>query len=360
MNTQRLISTFCELVKIPSESPNDQEFISYVERYLRFEGCKTQLDSYGNLIAKFPAKNSKNKNAIAFCCHADTVKPGIGIKPIVDLEKGIIKSDGTTILGADDKAGIAEIIEVLRASEKHPPIEIILTRCEEIGSFGAKNLDYKLLDAKVAYVLDMDAPEEVVIGEATHIHLDVLYTGKAAHSGVEPEKGISAIGAAVNAVYHLKLGKLDHESTANVGVFQGGEARNIVPEYTKLQAECRSLDHEKALRIADEMEATFIKAAKETNAKVEVTKEIISKGYVLSKEDETVQAFCTALKKNGVTPDLRIITAGTDASCFNENGIKALVVGIGCRDIHSKNEYAIISEMEKITNVLISLLEDLA
>lgn len=360
MNTERLISTFCELVKIPSESPNDQEFLSYVEKFLKIEGSKTRYDAYGNLIIKFKAKNSDSKIPIAFCCHADTVKPGKGIKPIIDRDKGIIKTDGTTILGADDKAGIAEIIEVIRASEKHPPIEIVLTRCEEIGSLGAKNLDFSLIEAKDAYVLDMDSPEEVVIGEATHIHIDVTYTGKGAHSGVEPEKGLSALLTAVEAIHKMKLGRIDKESTANVGVIQGGEARNSIPETTKIMAECRSMDNKKALSIADEMESIFRTAAKDSGAKVEILRDVVSSGYVLPKDSKIVNTFVEALKKNNVKADIKTITAGTDAGAFNEHGINAVVVGIGCRDIHSKGEYAIISEMEKITNTLITLVEDLA
>lgn len=358
MNSKRLISTFCELVKIPSESPNDREFISYVEKYLKIEGAKSQLDSYGNLIVKFPALNSNSKRSVAFCCHADTVKPGIGIVPVI--KDGIIRSKGNTILGADDKAGIAEFIELIRACEKRPPVEFILTRCEEIGSLGARNLDYSLVDSKIAYVMDMDAPSEVVIGEATHIHMDVTYKGKAAHSGVEPEKGVSSVLGAVDALYNMKLGRIDEESTSNVGVFSGGEARNIIPEETKLEAECRSLSHEKALIIAKEMETQFINSANKTGTKVDIDTNIVSKGYLIDAGEEIVKRFTKALLKHNVEPDVKVITAGTDASCFNEHGIKSLVVGIGCRDIHSKEEYAIISEMETITKVLISLLEDMA
>ncbi|MEI6079563.1 MAG: M20/M25/M40 family metallo-hydrolase [bacterium] len=360
MDTERLISTFCELVKIPSESPDDKEFISHVEKFLRLEGAKTRKDAYGNLVVKFLAKNSKSKTPIAFCCHADTVKPGVGIKPIVDREKGIIRTDGTTILGADDKAGIAEIIEMIRAAEKHPPIEIIITRCEEIGSVGAKNLDFSLIESKMAYVLDMDGPQEVVIGEATHIHMDVTYTGRAAHSGVEPEKGISSIQAAVRAIYNMKLGRIDASTTANVGVFQGGEARNSVPEVTKLMAECRSLDDEKAFRIADEMKAIFTKASDEVGTKIDIVTDVISRGYKIPENSPIVELFLKALKKHNVKPDVQLIVAGTDASLFNEKGVAAVVVGVGCRDIHSKNEQAIISEMETTTNVLITLVEDLA
>ncbi|MFH1223748.1 MAG: M20/M25/M40 family metallo-hydrolase, partial [Pseudomonadota bacterium] len=296
----------------------------------------------------------------AFCGHADTVKPGIGIKPVVDMENGVIRSDGTTILGADDKAGIAEMIEMIRAAEKHPPVEFIFTRCEEIGSVGAKNLDFSLIDSKMAYVIDMDKPEEVVIGEATHIHMDVTYTGKAAHSGVEPEKGISSIQAAVRAIYNMKLGRIDEGTTANVGMFQGGEARNSIPEITKIMAECRSLVHEKALKVSEDMKSIFTKASEESGTKIDINTEIISKGYKISPDADIVKLFVTSLEKHGVKPEIQVIVAGTDAGLFNEKGVAAVVVGAGCRDIHTKGEYAVIKEMETMTKVLITLVEGLA
>jgi len=360
VNTERLINTFRELVKIPSESPDDKEFISFVEKIMKLEGAKTKKDAYGNLVAKFAAKKSQSKTPIGFCCHADTVKPGVGIKPIVDKEKGIIKSDGTTILAADDKAGIAEVIEMIRAAEKHPPIEVIITRCEEPGSLGAKNLDYSLIDSKMVYVIDEDSPDTVVIGEATHIHMDVTYTGRSAHSGCEPEKGISSIQAAVRAIYNMKLGRIDEESTTNVGIFQGGEARNSIPEITKIMAECRSLNHEKALKLSEDMISAFRKASDESGTKINIETNMVSHGYKISADTDIVKLFVTTLKKHNINPDVKYIVAGTDAGLFNEHNVPAVVVGAGCREIHTKAEYAIISEMETMTKVLITLVEDLA
>jgi tripeptide aminopeptidase len=164
MNTDRLVSTFCDLVKIPSETPDDREFISHLEKIFEKQGAKILKDDFGNLIAKFSAKDSSKKEPLAFCCHADTVKPGVGIEPVIDKEKGLISSKGNTILGADDKAGIAAILEMINSIKKAPPMEIIITRCEESGTLGSTNMDYKLIDSKIAYVLDEELVNEIIIG----------------------------------------------------------------------------------------------------------------------------------------------------------------------------------------------------
>ena len=231
MNKERLINTFCELVKIPSETPNDREFVSYLEKFFKKEGAQTSLDSYGNLVAKFSAKNSSSMEPIAFCCHADTVKPGAGITPVVENDR--IRSSGDTILGADDKAGIAILIEMVKSSSKHPPIEIIISRCEEIGTEGSANLDYSLIKSKIAYVLDEEEIAEIIIGAPTKLAFLVEFKGKSAHAS-EPENGVSSILAACKAISSMKLGRIDEESTANVGVIEGGEVVNGIPGNTKI------------------------------------------------------------------------------------------------------------------------------
>ncbi len=358
INTDRLVNTFCELVKIPSESSNEAQFIDYMDKFFKIEGAKTKKDAYGNLIARFASKNSNNKNILGFICHADTVKPGVGIRPIVESDK--IRSHGDTILGADDKAGLAEVIEMLRTAQKHPPIEVILTKEEEIGSLGSVNLDYSLVASKMAVVLDMENIDELVVGGPTLIIMDVFFKGKPSHAGMAPEKGISSIYAASKAISQLRLGKLDEESTANVGVIQGGEIRNGVPEHTKVMAECRSLDHEKALKIADEMEATFKKAGKEVGAEVKIDRRIPLKAYKLDVNTDIVKFAQEALISNGIKVKTTIIRGGTDATHFNSHGIPTAVLGVGYREEHSCTEYVIISDMEAMTHAMVDLVEKLA
>jgi len=358
VNVNEMLSTFCELVKVPSESPDDQKFIEYLDGIFKKLGGKTAKDSYGNLITKFDAKNSKSTTPIAFAAHADTVKPGIDIEPVI--ADGKIRPKGKTILAADDKAGITEIITMIRTAEKHPPIEIIITRGEEIGSFGALNLDYSMIKAKTAYVMDMDEPEGVIVGGPTYITLDVDYKGKASHAGMAPEKGISAIYAAAKAVSRLRLGRLDAETTANVGVFQGGEVRNGIPENTKILVECRSLKHEKALALAKEMEDIFKKASDEVGTQVVISQKIPLQAYFLPNDLPVINTAMAALKKHGVDAKTMIIMGGTDATHFNAHGISTAVLGIGARNAHTCEEYAIVDEMVTMSKVIKTIAEDFA
>ncbi len=253
--SDRMVEHFMEMVKIDSESGNEENFINYLKKQFEDLGGESVKDSYGNLVAKFPAKNSGKTEPILFSCHADTVKPGIGIQPVI--KDGVIRSAGDTILAADDKAGIAELIEALKTAETRPPLEIAISRQEEVGLHGVKNLDYSLISAKKGFLLDNDTLDTIVIGGPSYFAIDVSIKGKAAHAGMEPEKGINAILAAANAISALTLGRLDHETTANVGVINGGMIRNGVPDSVTFLAECRSLNHEKGADLAKEMERTI-------------------------------------------------------------------------------------------------------
>ena len=358
MDKERLINTFCDLVKIPSESPNDQDFVAYMAKLLKKEGADIIHDAFGNLLARFEAKNSNSKEPIMFCCHADTVKPGIGIQPII--ENGIIRSKGDTILGADDKAGIAEVLEMLRSAKKHPPIEFLVVRCEEISPGGAENLDHKLLRSKMGYVIDMDTPDEIIIGGPTYFVLHVKYKGKSAHAGVCPEKGISAIHAASVAISRLKLGRIDEDSTANVGIIKGGKNMNSIPEDVEVFAECRSLDDKKAHKLADEMTKIFKQTAEEFGAQVSIERTTALEAYKIPEDSLVVQIAVKAMEKNNITPAVKSIAGGTDATHLNHYGIQTAVLGIGARLMHSTEEHAVIDEVVATTKIIISIVEDLA
>ncbi len=357
MDSKRMIDLFCELVKIPSESPNDKEFVAYMEKLLKKEGAKTVKDSFGNLIATFPAKGSNSREYVGFACHADTVKPGIGIEPII--ENGIIRSKGDTILGADDKAGIASILEAIRSAQKRPPIEFIITRCEEIGTEGSSKLDYSLIQSKMAYVIDEESIEEIVIGAPTKFAFFVEYKGSSAHAS-EPENGVSAIVPAAKAISRLKLGRIDKGATANVGIFEGGEVTNGIPSSAKIVAECRSVDHERSLKIADEMEKIFVDAAHEFGVKIDLKKEIKYYSFLLPEDSRVVQVAVNALAKNGIKAVTKVITGGLDANNFNKNGIQTATLGVGFKDIHTKNETLVIKDMETITKAVIEIMESLS
>lgn len=352
--SERMINQFMEMVKIDSESGNEAKMIDYLFAEFKTLGGEPQKDSYGNLIVKFPAKGCEGKDPILLSCHADTVKPGIGIEPIIT--EGIIKSKGNTILGADDKAGIAELLEALRVAEVHPPLEIAISREEEVGLLGVKNLDYSLLSAKKGFLLDNDTLDTIIIGGPSYYILDVNIKGKSAHAGMEPEKGISAILAASKAIASLRLGRLDHETTANVGVISGGVIRNGVPDSTTFLAECRSLNHEKAEKLANEMVEIITNEVQAFGAEVQINVENLCKAVDIPDNSETVEISKKALKSVGVDATTTFMTGFTDASIYNNKGIEVAVVGIGAQLEHSTEEFIKIEDMEKALKMILEIL----
>ena len=269
-------------------------------------GANAVLDGYGNLVAKFPARNSNATEPILLSCHADTVKPGIGIEPV--LADGVIRSKGNTILAADDKAGIAEMLEAIRTANQYPPLEIAISRQEEVGLLGVKNMDYSLITAKKGFLLDNDTLDTIVIGGPSYFAIDVVVTGRAAHAGMEPEKGINAIQAASKAIAALKLGRLDHETTANVGVINGGIIRNGVPDVCSFLAECRSLTHQKAQELADQMARVIRLEVENAGASVEIKVDNLCKAVEIADNAATVMIAKEALKTAGVEATTTFIT----------------------------------------------------
>ncbi|MDD8012653.1 MAG: M20/M25/M40 family metallo-hydrolase [Acidobacteriota bacterium] len=351
---KRMIDQFMKMVQIGSESGNEAEFIEYLMEEFSRIGADARKDAYGNLVAKLPAKNSRSREAILLSCHADTVKPGIGIKP--KLVKGVIRSAGETILGADDKAGIAEMLEALRTAKVRPPVEVAISRQEEVGLHGVKNMDFRLLHARRGFLLDNDTLDTIVIGGPSYFAIDVDVKGRSAHAGMEPEKGINAIAAAAKAIAALRLGRLDHETTANVGVIQGGIIRNGVPAAASFLAECRSLTHKKALALANEMERIIKREVKAAGASVVIKTDNLCKAVQIAPDAWTVVTAQKALKTVGIKARTTFITGFTDASIYNNHGIEMAVVGIGARNEHSTEEHIHIADMEKALAMLIEIL----
>ncbi len=352
--SQKMIKQFMEMVQIDSESGNEARFINYLLAEFKKMGAAAKKDAYGNLVAKLPARNSQSKEPILLSCHADTVQPGKGIRP--KLVKGVIRSAGDTILGADDKAGIAEMLEALRTAPVRPPVEVAISRQEEVGLHGVKNLDFKLLKAKRGFLLDNDTLDTIVIGGPSYFAIDVEVTGRSAHAGMEPEKGINAIAAAANAIAALKLGRLDHETTANVGVISGGIIRNGVPATACFLAECRSLKHKKALALAGRMEKTIRREAAKAGAKVAVKVDNLCQAVEIAPDAWTVVTAQKALRTVGIKARTTFITGFTDASIYNNRGIEMAVVGIGARDEHSTSEHILVADMEKALRMLVEIL----
>ncbi|MEM3489244.1 MAG: M20/M25/M40 family metallo-hydrolase [Nitrososphaerota archaeon] len=348
---ERLIKVFCELVSISSESGEEREFIEYLKNKLQQEfNGQCWVDSYGNLICRIPSKNSSALESLMLAAHADTVKPGKDIKPVV--RDGIIYSSGDTVLGADCKAGIAEILEAVLSAPRHPPLEIVITREEEIGFIGAKNLDYSLITAKRGVLVDMDALDALVIGGPSHMLIDIEITGRAAHAGMEPEKGISAIKAASLAIATLKDGRIDHETTSNFGLIQGGLIRNGVPEKCAIKAEVRSLNHSKCVALSNIYKEVFEVMARSIGAKADVSMNLAYKATRFPENALMVQVAKRALQSIGIEPKVMVITGGLESAIYNEKGIEIIPIGNGVKNEHSTSENLPVEDMKKLVQIL--------
>lgn len=351
-----IVENFCRMVRIDSESGNEGPFLEWLKgEWERELGARCLFDPYGNLIAKLPPLGSRGTEPVLLCAHADTVRPGVGIDPVV--EGRVIRSRGETVLGADDKAGIAAIWYGLLWAERRPPVEVVITRQEEVGLLGAKNLDLSLLRSGFGFVLDGEAFDEIVIGGPSHFLIDVEITGKAAHAGMEPERGISAIAAAARAIARLPQGRIDRETTANVGVIRGGSVRNAVPERAVVEAECRSLDHARAVELAELYRRTFEEEAGAIGAGARVKVELAYRAIRLPEDARPVRIAAQAIRSLGLEPKLRLICGGTDASILNERGIQAAVLGMGARNAHTTEELIRVEDLELAARLVRAILE---
>ncbi len=353
--SERMVNGFLEMVKIDSESGNEERFIHFVkERVERELKAECAIDDHGNLIAHVPALGATTAEPLFFGAHADTVRPGVGIEPIV--EDGVIRSKGETILGADDKAGLAAILEAVQTADRRPAVDIVVTRGEEVGLIGAKHLDLSLLKAKRGFIVDSDDPDSIILGGPTHASMDIEIVGKAAHAAM-PESGVSAIRVAAHAITRFEEGKLDSETVANVGTIEGGMIRNGVPEKVRIKAECRSLNDEKCRVQADKMKRAFEDAASEAGAVAHVD---LRYEYTASKVDEAspvVQLGMAAIAKAGLDPKTQVILGGTDALVLTGRGLDAVVVGYGGKAAHSTDEHIAIADLEQVAQILRNIIE---
>jgi len=355
MNPSRLLRTFLEMVAIDSPSGEEEAMARYIAARLRSLGMDPRTDETGNVLASLPGTGPR----LLLCAHMDNVPPCRGVKAVV--EGDWVRSDGTTILGADDKSGVAVLLEAVETLREeglaHLPLELAFTVREEVGLEGARALDISRMGAAWALVLDHGDPvESVVVQAPTQNSLDVTIRGRAAHAGVCPEKGISAIQAAANAIAAMPLGRLDAESTANIGIIHGGTARNIVPEEVRLQAEARSHNPSKLSAQTDLMAKTFQEkaAALGATAKVEVSRAYT--GYAIPPEAPIVRRAVDAASAIGMQLLLTSTGGGSDANVFNERGIPTIIMATGYRDAHATSESQNVPAMARSAELLVQFL----
>lgn len=339
------MKTFLDLVKIDSPSGEEKIIAIEVSKRLKKLGGNVEFDSFGNCIAKFPGRGEP----FLLNAHLDTVEPGRGIKPMIKGNK--ITSDGTTILGADPKAGVAAILEALTslAEDKvnHQPIEVVFTKEEETGLCGAVNLDYSIITARHGVTFDgEDGVNNICISAPGYSKVDVTITGKGAHAGAEPEKGLSAIYIASLIISQLHLGRIDEETTANIGQIMGGTARNAVPSLTLFKGEIRSRNPEKLKKHTQHFQHILQRVQKQfsdSKLKMVIKKEFDS--YILKEDHKVITKAKKIYKKLGLIPNLCHSGGATDVNIFHTHGIGAVVVGAGFYNAHTVEEYVLISEM---------------
>tara|TARA_B100002052_G_scaffold112360_1_gene103607 strand:+ start:3331 stop:4416 length:1086 start_codon:yes stop_codon:yes gene_type:complete len=355
INKERLIKTFCDLVQIDSPSGEEENVALFLIDFLENLGLKTQRDSYGNLIAK-----SSGKPQIILSGHMDTVEPGRGIKPQIQQDK--IVSDGTTILGGDAKAGVSAILEGLQSIfEDHhqiPPVEVVFTREEEIGLVGAENLDFSLISAKEAIVFDGEGPASTMtISSPTYMGFIIEITGRSAHAGVEPEKGLSAIRIAADLITKLPQGRLDKNTTFNIGLIEGGSTRNTVADSTTITGEFRSTNIEKLDEIQSEI-TEIVQSIKtkypEANLNTHLHKQFET--YTISEDDPVRRRVNESLNSLGLTPNYVESGGGTDGNVFKLNNIDAVVIGMAVTGMHTKREFVTIPDLVDTAHLCEALL----
>jgi len=372
LNRERLADTFIELCEIDSPSFAERQMADFMIRILTELGAESVVEdgsaektgaNCGNVVARFPG--TVTKKPVFFACHMDTVSPGRGVKV---LRLGdIFTSQGKTILGGDDKSGIAAVIEMFRVLREnklpHGPIEIILTTCEEVGLLGAKHLETSLIQAQQGYALDSTGIDRVITGAPAANRLKIEVHGIAAHAGLNPEQGVSAFCLAARAIADLRLGRLDEQSTANFGLIHGGVATNIVPDLITIEGEVRSHSPEKLEDYTREIESTFrnvvrgwsAQIGKDRHPSVEISVEKEYPAMHLEEDDPVVNRVRRAgdlLEREIV---FQVAGGGSDANIFNSYGLKTAIVATGMDKVHTTDERLDLHDLTSLTELLLAI-----
>ena len=357
---------FVELARVPSPPGQERAVADRVLEYLGGLALPVDEDNagakigstIGNLLCRI--EPTAEGTPLFFCAHLDTVPPQGPIEPV--LEDGVLRNAGGTILGADNKAAVAAMLEAVRLvvaeNRPHGGIELLFTPKEEVGLRGAAAFDHDRLTARIGYVYDHAGPVgEVILGAPFQCKLDASFHGRAAHSGMYPEEGRSAIVAAARAIADLRLGRLDEETTANVGEIQGGTARNIVPDHCSFAAEARSHDERKLGELIQEMLETITFAAQLAECDVETEVDPSARGYRFKRGDEPVQIAAAALERSGLQATYGLSGGGADANVFNERGLACVNLANGMTDIHTPDERITVADLERMVDVTLALVE---
>lgn len=371
VDRDRLARTFEDLVRIDSVSREEGRICRELQSRLASLGGQACVDragdgagsETGNLIARFAG--NRPAEPLLLSAHMDTVEPGRKIQPV--FENGVFSSGGNTILGADDKAGLAIILETLSCIQEMDsacgPLELVFSICEEIGLQGAKHLDFGQLTARKGYVLDTRNPDVIVTRAPAANRIRLQVEGRAAHAGAEPEKGINAISLASKAISELALGRIDEQTTCNLGIIEGGVATNIVPARVIVHGEVRSHDRSRMEATTDVIVAAFRRAVNgfgESRNHFRPRLSVdVQLDFDLLRIDDAHPVVVLA-QRAAANLNRKLYTAssggGSDANVFARHGILTGVLGTGCEKVHTVEERVALDDMVRASELLIEIL----
>lgn len=365
-NTKRLVNEFCKLVSIDSTSFKERKMADYLKSELKKLGVEIYEDNAGDYYNSDTGNIYGYLNGniegepVLFSAHMDTVEPGINKKAVVHSD-GKITSDGNTVLGADDLSGVVAILEALKAIKEnnidHRDIELLFPIAEENYIKGTNVFDFGRLKSKTAYVLDLSGEIGTAALQApTLISFTAEVRGQASHAGFAPEKGINAIAAAADAISNINQGKIDSESTLNIGTINGGTGTNIVSEGCVVKGELRSLDHDKALNMINNVKSVFEDSCKKYNAELRIDYNIDLEAYKTDVNSKTVKKYESACNALGISTKYMSTFGGSDNNNFALNSIEGIVVACGYYNAHTCQENIYISDMEKLSNIVLTLM----
>jgi tripeptide aminopeptidase len=375
VNRERLAEDFMALVRIDSLSRKEGRIAQTLSKRFKALGAQVLIDGAaqkvggetGNLIAKLEGTH-KAIPPLLVNAHMDTVKPGEGVAAC--LQDGVFSSDGTTVLGADDKSALAIIVETLKVLQEnklpHGPLEIVLTVCEEIGLLGAKALDFPMLRATYGFTLDGRDTDGIVIRAPACNHMTFTVVGLDAHAGAAPDKGVNAIQLACRAIANMSLGRIDDETTANIGLIEGGKATNIVPDRVVVSGEVRSHSLQRLdatterIRRCFEDEIVAFKTALTGHDGVPRLETAVRRDFPLMyvPEDHRIVALAkTAASHLGRAMLTKSGGGGSDANIFFEQGIVMGILGTGMTDVHSVRESIRLDDMVKTVELLVEIIQ---
>ena len=360
----RVVETFLDLARISSPTGRESGVAAYVARELSALGFAVRFDETqhitgsdsGNLIATLPA--TVPGMHVAFAAHMDCVDPCEGVEPV--LADGVIRSAGDTVLGGDDKVGVAAMIEAARrlaeTGEPHAAVKLLFTVSEEQGLLGAKALGAEDASADVCLVLDADgAVGGIVTAAPWHYTFDAAFVGRAAHAGVEPEKGVSAIEMASAAIAGMELGRLDDHTTANIGTIAGGSADNVVAPRCTVTGECRSLDPARVETVKAAMDAAMRTAAERFGGSVVVDWTLAYGGFSVPEDSPATAVVAAACADIGVESHTFTTGGGSDANVLAALGIPTLVLAAGMSKVHSTDEELHVVELERLADLIVAV-----